>query len=94
VFVSVTDDPVSNPDQRCARQIVPFFSFFFVSNITAIFIHLVFISSTSSHYLFPIDLTSHAAVFSVSYIPIRFSFFVSGRLSIDPSISKAMLLCL
>jgi len=31
--------------------------------------------------LFPIDLTFHAAIFSVSYIPNGFSFFVPGLLS-------------
>jgi hypothetical protein len=68
--------------------------FFFVSDITAIFILLVFISSASSDSLFPIDLIFYAAVFSVSSIPIRFSFFVPGRLSFDPSVSKAVRLCL
>jgi len=62
--------------------------------MTAIFIPLVFISSTGSDSLFPIDLTIHAAILSVSYIPNRFSFFVPGRLSFDPPISEAVHLCL
>jgi hypothetical protein len=67
--------------------LVPF-SFFFVSDITAI--PLVFISSTSSHSLFPIDVTFHAAIFSVSHIPNCFSFFVPGHLSFDLPISEAV----
>jgi len=50
------------------------FSFFFVSDITARFITLIFISSTSSDSMFPIYLTFHAATFSVSCSPSHFSF--------------------
>ena len=72
--------------------LVPFV-FFFVADITATFIPLVFISSASSDSLFPIDITFHAAIFSVSCIPNRFSFFVPGLLSFDPPISEAVRLC-
>jgi len=73
--------------------LVPF-SFFFVSDITAIFIPLVFISSTSSDSLFPVDLTFHVTICSVSCIPNYFSFFVPGRLSFDPPTSLSLLVWL
>jgi hypothetical protein len=58
------------------------------------FTPLVFISSTNSVSLVPIDLTYHVAIFSVSNILDRLSVFAPGHFSLAPSLSEAVYLCL
>jgi len=59
-----------------------FFSFFLCFRYNCYIYTLVFISSTSSDSLFPIDLTFHVAIFSVSRILIK-SLYKNTSIQID-----------